>query len=179
MNHIFRIQPKSFLRGGIFLLILLGIGIFMTFIPFRHELKVTTTGYQTLATSDAEGRTVKVTIEGTYITQLLRDDRFQGTIQVEGYSVTEGELSLVVMDQQEGALLTYEDSDGKKTVFGRIFFDDNFSQFAIMVFEDGTNSWNQGTFIGAMALNRGSAMLIGQTAFSDWEKKHGEISWGQ
>lgn len=154
--------------GIIFSLLIIGIISFAFWNSLPKKIDQTFNGYLFgTGEKDEIDEEVTITVKGEMYKKLFGQDRFKGTIDIQGdipenLVLNEGHVEIVFIDNS-GILSTFN----FKRHYGQLFINSNFNKFAIIVFDevertkDGASySWDpeNGLVIAAPATNRIEAL---------------------
>ena len=99
-----------------------------------------------------------VTITGTYFDFLFRTDYFDGTLSVDGVSLTQQRLSRCHFNLSGMGMLRYITEDGLLEAYGNLLIRPNGSEFAICVLEDNHWDGDSGLMLTGPAFRRQEAV---------------------
>ena len=99
-----------------------------------------------------------VSVEGYYMDYLFRQDRFDGSLQVEGYPITAQKLASARFMVEGAAPLSYYAQAGMLYHFGQLLMDPDGRSLAILVYEDSGWSGDTGLVIAGPADSRADAV---------------------
>lgn len=154
--------------GIIFSLLIIGIISFAFWNSLPKKIDQTFNGYLFgTGEKDEINEEVTITVKGEMYKKLFGQDRFKGTIDIQGdipenLVLNEGHVEIVFIDNS-GILSTFN----FKRHYGQLFINSNFNKLAIIVFDevertkDGASySWDpeNGLVIAAPATNRIEAL---------------------
>lgn len=140
------------------LLLLLLLLAAVCLLPFPRTMKVTQQGVLWACDNPDLEQLTTVTIYGTYWDYLLLEDRFEGSVRVEAFPETQGQISIVPMGEGQYAMW-YADEEMLMKAFGGMFLRSD-SSVMLQIYEDGQWDAQYGKVLTAPALTRAKAVAL-------------------
>lgn len=149
------------------------------YIPFIRKIDITVDGVQCRIGDETEEKSVKITVKGTYKNYLIKDDTFQGSLEVEGYEQAYSNYDVELLFHNKSSVVSYftitDDGMPKINTLGSIIIENNFKQILLCISEPIENEGNSGKgwtgedglIIVAPAQTRAEAMQLANKLAKD------------
>ena len=140
----------------VFVLLLLLAAVCL--LPFPRTIKATQQGVLWACDSPDLEQLTTVTIHGTYWDHLLLEDKFEGSVRVEAFPETQGQISVVPMGEGQ-YVLWYADKEMLMKAFGGMFLRPDGSVM-LLIHEEGQWDAQYGKVLTAPASTREEAVAL-------------------